>query len=132
MQASYKTHLPSVMLLCLSGFSSMVFLSAGFLMGVAGIIEFITGEVEMSGSTLMLAAGSIFLGFLLLPAVYYSLMHIMDKPAREIPFHRVPTSAIAAIWVVFALSTVILAEVGSMAPLSIEWVSNRAFSFRAF
>jgi hypothetical protein len=119
MQASYKAHLPSVLLLCLSGLSSLVFLSTGFFMGIGGFIELITGEVEMAGSTLTLAAGSIFLGLLLLPAVYYSMMHIMDKPAREIPFHKFPTSAIVAIWVLSALSTVLLAGVESMALLSI-------------
>ena len=108
MQTPVRTPWPSVLLLFLSGFSSMLFLGIGILMGIAGIIELISGSPETAESTLTLSAGSIFLGLALFPGIYYSLMHVMNKPAIQLPFYRIPTWLIISIWLVSALLTALV------------------------
>lgn len=119
MQTPIRTPWPSVLLLFLSGFSSMVFLGVGILMGIAGIIELISGSLETAESTLTLSAGSIFLGLALFPGIYYSLMHVMNKPAIQLPFNRIPTWLIASIWLVSALLTALVETAESIPLVSI-------------
>ena len=98
----------SILLLLLSGISSIILLSTGFVMFLAGLFE-IAGHDESSvASTLTLAGGFIILGIILLPAVYYSLMRILDKPVKSIPLNRIPTSLLIAIWVISATLGIIL------------------------
>ena len=119
MQTPVRTPWPSVLLLFLSGFSSMIFLGVGILMGIAGIIELLSGSPETAESTLTLSAGSIFLGLALIPGIYYSLMAVMNKPAKQLPFYRIPTWLIIVIWFVSALLTVLVETVESMPLVSI-------------
>jgi hypothetical protein len=86
----------------------------GILMVIAGIIELISGSPETAESTLTLSAGSIFLGLALFPGIYYSLMHVMNKPAVQLPFHKIPTWLIASIWLVSASLTALAGSVKSI------------------
>jgi hypothetical protein len=118
---SNKTPWASVSLLFLSGFFSMMFLGIGFLMGIAGLFEIAAGGINTAESALSLSAGSIFLGLALLPAVYFSLMHVMNKPARTLPFHVFPTWAIVSVWVVSAALTVLLDSAENLPLVSIPF-----------
>jgi hypothetical protein len=97
----------------------MIFLGVGILMGIAGIIELFSGTPETAESTLTLSAGSIFLGLVLIPAIYYSFMHVMNKPALPLPFHRIPTWLIVSIWLVSALLTALVETIESVPLVSI-------------
>jgi hypothetical protein len=97
----------------------MIFLGIGILMGFAGIIEIISGSVETAESTLTLSAGSILLGLALFPGIYYSLMQILNKPAIQLPFNRIPTWLIIVIWLVSALLTALVETIVSTPFVSI-------------
>jgi len=97
-----KTPWSSVFLLGLSLFSSLIFLSGSVLMFVAGLTEFLSGDSVLAQSTLTLSASSLFLGILLWPAVYYSLLSVLDRPAKELPLHRIPTSLLAITWIIIS------------------------------
>ncbi len=99
MQAARPTPWPSILLFALSCFSLVVFFSTGFLTGIAGLIELASGDAQNAESTLMLAMGSFVLGLTLLPAAYYSFMHILNKPARSLPLHKIPTIALIVLWI---------------------------------
>lgn len=100
MQAARKTPWSSILLFALSCFSLVVFFGTGFLAGIAGLFELVSGETLNAESTLLVATGSFILGLTLLPAAYYSLMHIMDKPARSLPLHKIPTIALILLWII--------------------------------
>jgi len=102
MKIPAKTPWPSVLLFILSSFSSMLLLGIGALLSLAGLMEITSGEAVIAQSTFMYAAASIFIGIVLWPAVYYSLMKILNKPAKELPLHRIPTSALAIVWILSA------------------------------
>jgi hypothetical protein len=80
----------------------MAFLSMGTLMGIMGLIEFTSGDTEIAAQSLMLSAGSILMGFMLMPAVYFSLMKVINKPAREFPLYRIPTLVLVIVWFISA------------------------------
>lgn len=119
MQSPVRTPWPSILLLFLSGFSSMIFLGIGLLMGIAGIIELISGSPETAESSLTLSAGSIFLGLALFPGIYYSLMHVLNKPAVQLPFHRIPTWLVVSVWLAAALLTALAESIESIPLVSI-------------
>src|SRR5512137_836859 len=119
MQTSLRTPWASVLLLFLGGFSSMIFLGMGILMGMAGLLELFSGSRVTAESTLTLSAGSIFLGIALFPGIYYSLMHVMNKPARQLPLYRIPSWVIIAVWIVCATLTALQDAVNSMPLVSI-------------
>jgi hypothetical protein len=91
----------------------------GILMGMAGLLELFSGSRVTAESTLTLSAGSIFLGIALFPGIYYSLMHVMNKPARQLPLYRIPSWVIIAVWIVCATLTALQDAVNSMPLVSI-------------
>jgi hypothetical protein len=97
----------------------MVFLSIGLLMGLAGILELISGSIETAESTLTLSAGSIVLGIALLPGLYYSFMHVMEKTPLQLPFYKIPTWVIISVWIISAVLTAILDNVESIRLVSV-------------
>ena len=108
MQTRNKSPWRSILLLLLSGIASIISLSTGFVMFFSGLFE-ISGQDEFTAaSTLTLAGGLIILGIILLPAVYYSFMHILEKPAKPIPLNRIPTSLLIAVWVISATMAITL------------------------
>jgi hypothetical protein len=92
----------SILLLALSAFSSMACLGVGLVMGLTGVMEYLSGDGELVNSSLMLAVGSVFLGFVFLPSAYYSFMRILNQPARDLPLKRIPTTALIIIWIASA------------------------------
>jgi hypothetical protein len=119
MQTTYKTPWPSVLLLILSGFFSTTFIGIGLLMGIAGLLEIFSGNAETAESSLTLSAGSVFLGLALIPSGYFSFMHILNKQAKPLPLHRIPTWSIVTVWIVSASLTALLDNVATIPLVSI-------------
>jgi hypothetical protein len=114
MQNHINTPWPSILLLLLSSFSCLICFSTGALVGFTGLMEFASGNSEVVKSTLMLSMGSIFLGIILLPAVYYSFMRILNKPAMDLPLQRIPTTALIIVWIAAAGLGLLLEKQDSM------------------
>lgn len=119
MNSSAKTPWPSVLLFILSSFSSMLFLSIGALMSLSGLMQWTSDRADIAPSTLMYAAASIFTGMVLWPAIYYSLMKILNQPARELPLQNIPISALAIVWILSAGLGLLLGKNASLSILLI-------------
>ena len=99
MQNRSNTPWTSIILLFLSSLTCLICFGSGAAMSISGVMEYVSGNAEIAISTLMLSAGSIFLGIVILPAVYYSVMRILNKPAIDLPINKIPTIALIIIWI---------------------------------
>ena len=108
MQSKNESPWRSILLLLLSGIACIIFLCTGLVMSIAGLFAVGTGDAETATSTLMFAGGMVVLGLVLIPSVYYSFMHILDRPARPLPFNRVPTYVLVIAWTISAAFTILI------------------------